>query len=1082
MPATAQMPSPTESTPSRSGSDDRLQESIPAPALEVGQLLFRTLGTAEIHIGGETVITPGSERMFALLCVCAMTPEQAVARARLLELVWPELDDASGRHSLRQHLYRLRQLGIEIDGTRASVRLSRQCLVPSFSLDRTAALFDRDVLRGSEPFGHLFAGWRPSQPSMRQWVERQREQYHADVRRILVPELRRLRDRGDWEECERWARTVLEFDPLNEDATVIVAEAVAMLGSRVDATTFLEEFVRETGAKGTELGRRVERTQQRIQRASRLLNGESAPSTLIGRDRELAALDALTLSAMQGESQVVELVGPAGIGKTELGYEATRRAVIVGFARCIVRVSRPVGQVAHGTLSRLTRDLLNLPGSLGCRPENLRLLRQFAGVELDSADSVSQTPIAECLMDLVAAVADEQPLVIFLDDLHYSDDQSIQELQRLFDLLQRIRVLVLTTTRDESAAPVVATNSDRRNTTLKLAGLSFEEGVALATSVRTASGRFLEAASAESVARASGSSPLAIVTLAREQLLAGLTNRNALGLRETLSRQLARLSDECRTILTVLAVLGGKAHVKEVDDITDMSLTDRTRALRVLLESGLVAECAPHEIGCHDEVQEALTRFVPQVELDQVRRHSASALLERLRGQFSSDRAIATLSLLEKSTEVESFVDAVVEYAPRLAAAGLFRGALGFLESARQASPDSPRRAAVLEKLVHVANMAAEWRTVRSSASQLRQLSAESDSMSPRIALADIEAALQSDLYPDSRIHVVRALQLAKSGVLGNSERTKALRLVISAGSDLFLSDLAMSAYSELHSDVDDSVRLAAESAEPHMQYHAVFGQLDFARRLAAQIHEDRLAIATSASGVRLLNNASLVFRVTGETDRARECMELVLSLPSIEQSDLQKAMAFWRLSLIELDSGDIRAAVSWADSLFALADGNTGQQEYAWSKLHRLRMEYLKLGRISDASLAIGQARNDRNSLSRLDVYCTALSLHARHGTAMSGTENELLLRAVSYLDEYGRFAGMDFLATSIAEVAHREGVFPMVRAALWRYFGRNRRERSVQPAHFSALADDAQELILCAISSVADPNERQPETGSPR
>ena len=66
--------------------------------------------------------------------------------------------------------------------------------------------------------------------------------YHADVRRILVPELRRLRDRSQWMECERWARTVLEFDPYNEDATLILANSLAMTGSPRSATTLIETY------------------------------------------------------------------------------------------------------------------------------------------------------------------------------------------------------------------------------------------------------------------------------------------------------------------------------------------------------------------------------------------------------------------------------------------------------------------------------------------------------------------------------------------------------------------------------------------------------------------------------------------------------------------------------------------------------------------------------------------------------------------------------------------------------------------------------------------------------------------------
>lgn len=1070
MPAAAEMSLPNERSASPPESAGGAPTSIPVPSLEFGQLLFRTLGTAEIHLGGGSVIGPSSERMFSLLVVCAMTPEQVVARARLLELVWPDLDDESGRHSLRQHLYRLRQFGIEVDATRASIRLNRSCLVPSFSLDRTAALFDRDVLRGSEPFGHLFAGWLPSQPSMRRWVERQREQYHADVRRILVPELRRLRDRGDWEECERWARTVLEFDPYNEDATVIVAEAVAMLGSRVDASSLLDEYVRETGGKGTELGRRVERTQQRIQRASRLLHGESGPPTLIGRDVELTTLDSLTLSAMQGESHVVELIGPAGIGKTELGYEVTRRAVILGFARCVIRVSRPVGQVTYGTVLRLTRDLMKLPGALGCRPENLDLLRRFAGSESDSVDGEDPPSLAECLLDLVGAVAEEQPLLVFVDDLHYSDRQSTQELLRLFDLLQRIRVLVVLTSRSEPTTMTEPTTDNRRHTVLRLSGLGFTEGTTLASSVRTSSGRSLDAASAQAVARASSSSPLAIITLAREQLVAGLTGGGSEGVRETLSRQLARLSVESRTMVTVLAVLGGKASLDEIDSIIDLPLTARTSALRVLIDTGLVSESDSHEIICHDEVQEALQRVVSQSEMQQVRRHAASSLIARLRTHFSSDLAITALSLTEKSTNASFFVDAVIEFAPKLAAAGFWRGAIGFLERAREAASEADRRSVVLEKLVHVANMAAEWRTVRSSANQLRQLSAGSSSLSPRIALAEIEAALQSDLDSDSRIHAVRALQLAKREDLAEGEKTKALRLVISAASELFQADLATSAYAELHADVNDPTQLRAASAEPHMQYHTIFGDIGFARSLAARIHGELTAVGSTSDGVRLLNNASLVFRVTGEADLARECMMFVLTLPAIEQSDLQKAMAFWRLSLVGLDSGDLEAARSWADALFKLADQSSNQQEFAWSKLHRLRMEYVTQGTISDTALARQVLTNPRISPSRLDVYSTALSLHAP-----SDFPSEIFARAVQYLGSYGRYAGMDFLATSIAEIAHRQGELANVRGALWRYFGSDRRERSSLPAHFSALNEEVQTLIRSAIASGENSSDRQ-------
>nr|MCU0618149.1 hypothetical protein [Gemmatimonadaceae bacterium] len=269
-----------EGSSSRAPAEAPLPPGVqPPPRLVRGQLLFRTLGVAEIHIGSVGVISPGAERMFSLLALTAMAPDHVLAREEVRALVWPGSDDESARHSLRQHLYKLRHWGVPLRSTRASVMLDPSCLVPCFALDRTARRFDEDVLRGGEPFGQLFAGWIPSQPAMRRWVEEQRDRFQMDVRRILVPELRRLRDRADWVECERWARTVLEFDPYNEDGMLVLAEAIAMQGSRYSARTMLDGYVRETGITGTDLAQDVEAAQRRIGKATRVRHEASATPT-----------------------------------------------------------------------------------------------------------------------------------------------------------------------------------------------------------------------------------------------------------------------------------------------------------------------------------------------------------------------------------------------------------------------------------------------------------------------------------------------------------------------------------------------------------------------------------------------------------------------------------------------------------------------------------------------------------------------------------------------------------------------------------------------------------------------------------
>ena len=74
----------------------------------------RCFGRSEI-VTPRGRILPTSERLFSFalhLCVRAGEP---VARGDLIEMFWPASDEMRGRHSLRQMLYRLRELGFAPD-------------------------------------------------------------------------------------------------------------------------------------------------------------------------------------------------------------------------------------------------------------------------------------------------------------------------------------------------------------------------------------------------------------------------------------------------------------------------------------------------------------------------------------------------------------------------------------------------------------------------------------------------------------------------------------------------------------------------------------------------------------------------------------------------------------------------------------------------------------------------------------------------------------------------------------------------------------------------------------------------------
>jgi AAA ATPase domain len=60
--------------------------------------------------------------------------------------------------------------------------------------------------------------------------------------------------------------------------------------------------------------------------------GVSGPDALVGRQAEIAALDALTARTTAGTGGVVLLAGEPGMGKTRLAREAARRAEAAGVA------------------------------------------------------------------------------------------------------------------------------------------------------------------------------------------------------------------------------------------------------------------------------------------------------------------------------------------------------------------------------------------------------------------------------------------------------------------------------------------------------------------------------------------------------------------------------------------------------------------------------------------------------------------------------------------------------------------------------------------------------------------------------
>lgn len=180
---------------------------------------------------------------------------------------------------------------------------------------------------------------------------------------------------------------------------------------------------------------------------------------IVGRASELATLDAHLARMLAGERQIVFVTGEAGAGKTALvehfvATAAARHDVTVTGSQCIEQVgpSEAYMPVLEG-LGRLAR----------ARPEVRPQLRRYAPtwlsqlpwlVEEDDRDRLGRELLGTArermlreMAELVEAIAAETPLIVVIDDAHWSDPSTIDLLSVVAGRREPARFLGLMTYR-----------------------------------------------------------------------------------------------------------------------------------------------------------------------------------------------------------------------------------------------------------------------------------------------------------------------------------------------------------------------------------------------------------------------------------------------------------------------------------------------------------------------------------------------------------------------------------------------------------------------------------------------------------
>lgn len=386
--------------------------------------------------------------------------------------------------------------------------------------------------------------------------------------------------------------------------------------------------------------------------------GDAEPHLpLVGRDAELATLREAWRDSVDHPVAVC-VQGPSGMGKTALvtSFLHECQAVVLS-GRCYEQEAVPY-KALDALVDSLGRWLLDgdpqqvealLPADVMALTRIFPALLEVPAIA-HGRHAVVQGPdlrrrATAALRELLARIAREHRLVLFIDDLQWTDHDSTVLLEALLTAPDAPHCLLVVAWRTDEASVEARLGPDVRP--LPLTGLAPEAARALV--------RHLVAADVEPLVADAAGHPYLLTELARAWQ-GGSSEAAACTLDEALARRIERLPDPARRLLEVLSVSGRPLP----EDLAlqaaqaDLGVLGSLRAQHLIRGTG--GQIAPY----HDRIRETRLSHLDAA----ARRAWHATLAQRLEGRPDTDpETILTHALAAEDLERAR------RYAPLAAAA-----------------------------------------------------------------------------------------------------------------------------------------------------------------------------------------------------------------------------------------------------------------------------------------------------------------------------------------------------------------------------------------------------------------------------
>ena len=616
----------------------------------------------------------------ALLAYLAMPAGKTDLRDKLATLLWGDVGERAARAGLRQALFMLRRIlgdagPLRVEGDNVAldpevvgtdVEEFEQCAARGTpaALERAAVLYQGDLLEGLSLREATFEEWLVAERS------RLRELALEALGNLLALQ----RDAGALESAVQTALRLVALDPVQEHVHRALMRLHTQLGRRGAAlrqyqlcvSALSRELRAEPDAETKALYREILQRRLAPPAVAAPRKGEAAepapqdplPATgpqywespLVGRELDLGRLRDALQAAWTGRTRLVAVIGEAGIGKSrlaaELGVEAQRAGGRVLVGHCheseqVLPFAPWIDALREGGLVD-EKEILDALGP-AWRAELSRLLPEIAEAPLAPA-TADAAQLFEAVAQLLERVAVGRPVLLVLEDLHWSDEMSLRLLAFIGRRLAQSRMLLVLTVREEdlphSAVLRHALDElDREGLVRSALGpLGREDTRVLAgTLVPSSEVARLD----EQLWRASEGNPFMIVeTLRAQRAGAAPAGTPALPIPERVRKLVAyrteRLGDGARRLAAVAAVIGRPFEWALLERAAGLDEAEAAEGVEELVRHRILHFDDDRLQFTHDRIREVVTGELFPAHRAVLHRRVAEALEQLYAGQLGA--------------------------------------------------------------------------------------------------------------------------------------------------------------------------------------------------------------------------------------------------------------------------------------------------------------------------------------------------------------------------------------------------------------------------------------------------------------